>query len=30
MWAMGYMGNGVHGVWDTWAMGPMGDLLPEY
>ena len=40
VWAMGYrgmgpMGNGaqgvwVQGVWDTWAMGPMGDLLPKY
>ena len=23
---MGHMGNGAHGPWDTWAMGPMGDL----
>ena len=32
---MGHVGNGIHGqwgtgVWDTWAMGPMGDLLPKY
>ena len=23
---MGHMGNGIHGQWGTWAMGPMGDL----
>ena len=22
---MGHMGNGAHGPWGTWAMGPMGD-----
>ena len=32
---MGHMGNGIHrqwgtGVWDIWAMGPMGNLLPKY
>ena len=32
---MGHVGNGIHGqwgtgVWDTWAMWPMGNLLPEY
>ena len=32
---MGHMRNGIHGqwgtgVWDTWAIGPMGDLLPKY
>ena len=23
---MGYMGNGAHGPWGLWVMGPMGDL----
>ena len=32
---MGYKGYGPCGQWDTglwatWAMGPMGDLLPKY
>ena len=29
---MGYKGCGQWdtGVWATWAMGPMGDLLPKY
>ena len=22
---MGHMGNGAHGQWAPWAMGPMGD-----
>ena len=30
-----HIGNVINGqwgtrVWDTWAMGPMGDLLPKY
>ena len=30
----GHIGNGIHGqwgtgVWTTWAMGPMGNLLPK-
>ena len=29
---MGHLDNGQWGtgVWDTWAMGPMGVLLPKY
>ena len=32
---MGHVGNGIHGqwgtgVWTTWAMGPIGNLLPKY
>ena len=32
---MGHVGNAIHGqwgsgIWATWAMGPMGDLLPKY
>ena len=32
---MGHIGNEIHGqwgtgVWTTWVMGPMGNLLPKY
>ena len=37
VWVQGYGAQGVWpcrqwdtGVWATWAMGPMGDLLPKY
>ena len=34
VWVQGYGHKGCGqwdtGVWATWAMGPMGDLLPKY